>query len=67
MTTLLQLGVYRKFNNAMKNSLQNSRQAVHFMLFCRFPVESLVSLPNGTVLSKLNANDLMESESSGLK
>ncbi|CAH3171495.1 unnamed protein product [Porites evermanni] len=33
----------------------------------RFPVESLVSLPNGTVLSKLNANDLMESESSGLK
>ena len=30
-------------------------------------MESLVSLPNGTVLSKLNANDLMESESSGLK
>lgn len=30
----------------------------------RFPVESMVSLPNGTVLSRLNANDLMEVDSS---
>lgn len=29
----------------------------------RFPVESMVSLPNGTVLSRMNANDLMEGPS----
>ncbi|KAL9954712.1 hypothetical protein ACROYT_G042283 [Oculina patagonica] len=29
----------------------------------RFPVESMVSLPNGTVLSRMNANDLMEGSS----
>ena len=32
-------------------------------LHCRFPVESMVSLPNGTVLSRMNANDLMEGPS----
>ena len=30
---------------------------------CRFPVMSVVSLPNGTVVSKMNANDLMERQS----
>jgi len=29
----------------------------------RFPVESMVSLPNGTVLSRMNANDLLEGSS----
>ena len=32
---------------------------------CRFPVESMVSLPNGTVLSRINANDLMDGNSDG--
>lgn len=31
----------------------------------RFPVESMVSLPNGTVLSRINANDLMDGNSNG--
>jgi len=28
-------------------------------------VESVVALPNGTVLSRMNANDLMEGNSNG--
>jgi len=31
----------------------------------KFPVESVVALPNGTVLSRMNANDLMEGNSNG--
>ena len=33
------------------------------LLSLRFPVESMVSLPNGTVLSRMNANDLLEGSS----
>ena len=29
-------------------------------LFCRFPVQSMVQSPNGTILSSMNANELFD-------
>lgn len=44
--------------NATEDSISDAAKA-HLDSY-RFPVESLVSLPNGTVLSRINANDLIE-------
>lgn len=31
----------------------------------RFPVESMVALPNGTVIHRMNANELLDSDNKG--
>lgn len=43
-------------------NLEVTKAAQAHLDIYKFPVMSLVSLPNGTVLSNMNANDLMESE-----
>lgn len=43
-------------------NLEVTKAAQAHLDIYKFPVMSVVSLPNGTVLSKMNANDLMESQ-----
>lgn len=45
-------------------NLEVTKAAQAHLDIYKFPVMSVVSLPNGTVLSKMNANDLMEDRKS---
>lgn len=44
-------------------NLEVTKAAQAHLDIYKFPVMSVVSLPNGTVVSKMNANDLMERQS----
>lgn len=39
-----------------------ARTAKHFLSNYKFPVMMMVSLPNGTILHKINANEFMEDD-----